>query len=460
MKILITGATGLIGRNLLRRLAELNHDLVVLSRNPVQAADELALPCKLFAWHPEKSPPPLEALHGVEAAINLAGEPIGAGRWTPERKKKIRDSRILSTRYLLKSLSQVPSLKTFISGSAIGFYGDRGDELLTEESSPGKGFLAEVCQAWELEAKQLQSRIQTVHLRTGIVLSEAGGALEQILRPFKIGTGGPLGSGQQWISWIHIEDLVRVIIHALENPTIQGPLNAVSPQPIRQAEFARILGKVIHRPAMIPAPEWAIRTALGEMADLALQSQRVVPQVLSKTGFNFNFTDLKSALENLIGYQKKSGTRLFSSYQWVPKPVEEVFPFFSDEKNLEILTPPWLNFHVLGKNTPEITQKTEIDYRLKIHGLPVHWRSQIINWEINRGFTDIQIKGPYSQWEHTHRFVPMKGGTLIEDRILYRTPGGPPLQPFIGPWVNRDVESIFNYRKKKIKELFGQGISI
>lgn len=460
MKILITGATGLIGRHLVRRLAELDHDIVVLSRNPARAADELVLPCKTFAWNPEKEPPPTQALQGIEAAIHLAGEPIGTGRWTAERKKKIWDSRILSTNYLLKSLSHVPTLKTFICGSAIGFYSNRNDEILTEKSSPGKGFLAEVCQAWELETQPLPSRIQTVHLRTGIVLSESGGALEQILRPFKMGTGGPLGSGRQWISWIHIEDLVRAIVHILENPQIHGPLNAVGPEPVRQADFARTLAKVIHRPAVLPAPEWALRTALGEMADLVLQSQRVIPEVLLKTGFNFKFTDLKSALENLIGYQKKPGTRLFSSYQWVPKPVEQVFPFFSDEKNLETLTPPWLNFHVLGKSTPEITQKTEIDYQLKIHGVPVHWRSQIINWDVNQGFTDIQIKGPYSQWEHTHRFIPMKGGTLLEDRILYRTPSGTRLLPIIGHWVSRDVEKIFNYRKKKIKELFGQGIKI
>lgn len=458
MKILVTGATGLIGSYLLPRLIETGHDVRVLSRDPIRAARDLPLPCEFYAWNPQKPEPPskelAQAFEGIEAVIHLAGESVGTGRWTPEYKKKILESRTISTRNLVKELSKVPTLQTFICASAIGIYGDRGDEILTEESPSGSGFLAEVCRKWENEGSLLQDRVRTVFLRTGIVLSAEGGALEQMLRPFRLGLGGPIGKGRQWMSWIHLDDLVRAIIHAIENPNVRGPINAVSPMPVQQVTFARFLGKALSRPAITPTPQWAVRAALGEKANLVLMSQRVLPQALTQSGFEFKYSDLKTALQDLISYQREAGTRLFSIYQWIPKPVEEVFSFFSDEKNLETITPPWLNFHVLGKSTPEITQKTEIDYRLKIHGVPVHWRSRIVNWDKNRTFTDIQIKGPYSRWEHTHRFIPMKGGTYIEDRIIYRTPGGAALQPVIGQWVKRDVEKIFSYRRKKISEAF------
>jgi len=465
MKILVTGATGLVGKHLLPRLIEIGHDVRVLSRDPVRAARDLALPCETYAWNPQTqdlTQALAPALEGVEAVIHLAGESVGIGRWTPEHKKKILESRTVSTRNLIHHLSKIPTLKTFICASAIGIYGNRGDELLSESSLPSttpstgadSGFLAEVCRQWETEGNQLQDRVRTVLLRTGVVLSDEGGALEQIIRPFRIGLGGPIGSGRQWISWIHLNDLVRVILYALQTPDIRGPINAVSPMPVQQITFARFLGKVLSRPAVISTPQWAVRAALGEKADLVLISQRVIPQALIQSGFEFKYGDLKTALQDLIGYQRNPGTHLIHFHQWIPKPVEEVFSFFSDEKNLEAITPPWLNFHVLGKSTPEVAQKTEIDYRLKIHGVPVHWRSRIVNWEKNQAFTDIQIKGPYSRWEHFHRFIPMKGGTYIEDRIIYQTPGGAALEPVIGQWVKRDVQKIFSYRRKKITEVF------
>lgn len=456
MKILVTGATGLIGTRLLPRLIEMGHELVILSRDPAQATHRLGLPCEIHRWNPKRIDPPTEALQGIHAVIHLAGESVASGPWTDKQKKAILDSRILSTRNLIQAVSPISTLSTFISASAIGFYGDRGDEVLTESSSSGKGFLAEVCRQWEAETQSLPAHVRTVLLRTGVVLSEAGGALEQILRPFQLGAGGPLGDGKQWISWIHQDDHIEAILHALHQETVRGPINLVSPAPVRQSEFAQTLGSTLGKPSILRIPKWALRLALGEMSDLVLNSQRVLPKALRETGFNFKYHLLRSALEDLTRDQRDLCTRIFTTQQWIPKPIERVFSFFYDEKNLETLTPPWLNFHVLGKSTPAVTEKTEIDYQLKIHGIPVRWRSRITQWRENQGFTDIQIKGPYQKWEHTHRFIPMKGGTRIEDRIIYKPPGGIILHPVIGRWVARDVKEIFNYRKNKIEEIFGK----
>jgi len=254
-------------------------------------------------WSIPESKVDAEALDGIDVVVHLAGESITGGRWTKEKKRRIRNSRILGTRLLSRVLAELASPpKVFISASAIGYYGDRGDERLIEESGPGTGYLPEVCRQWEEETGPAAARgIRTVNLRTGIVLSRFGGALPQMLPFFKLGLGGRIGSGRQYMSWITLEDLTGIIEHAIDKESLQGPVNAVSPDPATNLEFTRALGKALSRPALFALPRFAARLAFGEMADaLLLASARVIPSRLMDTGFRFQSDSLEEALKRTL----------------------------------------------------------------------------------------------------------------------------------------------------------------
>jgi len=297
MKSLITGATGLVGR----RLVETLPSPTILTRSPKRAAASLG-PVPAHPWDPLSGPPPIKAFRDVEAVFNLAGEPVSQGRWSAEKKRAIYDSRVVGTRNLVAGLAQLQRKpKVLVSASAIGIYGDRGDEVLDETSQLGRGFLAQVCIDWEREAMAAtELGIRVVCVRTGIVLSSSGGALARMLTPFRLGVGGRLGSGTQWMSWIHIGDLVGLLLHASRSKTLNGPLNAVSPEPIRNSEFTRSLGQSLRRPTFLPMPKAALRMAFGEMSEIMLASQRVVPRVALESGYSFAHSDLSSALTTAL----------------------------------------------------------------------------------------------------------------------------------------------------------------
>ncbi len=297
MKILITGATGFLGRRVCEVLSRAGHTLVALSRDPQRARERVPQLSATFPWESVT-----QALEGCEAVINLAGETV-AGRWTDAKKRTIRESRIAGTRNLVEGLSKLSARpKVLISASAIGYYGDRGEESLTEDAPPGSDFLAQVCQEWESEATRAESvGIRVVRLRLGLVLGPGGGALHAMLPIFKLGLGGPLGSGEQFWSWVHRDDVVGAITYALDRESLSGPVNVTSPQPVRQREFAKTLGRVLRRPAFLPAPAFALKIALGEFASGLLASQRVLPQRLSHEGYQFRFAKLEPALRDILG---------------------------------------------------------------------------------------------------------------------------------------------------------------
>jgi uncharacterized protein len=297
MRALITGATGLVGKHLVGGL----DDVVVLSRNPDQARRRLGK-VEAHAWNPEGGPAPAEAIRGVEVVFSLAGEPVFEGRWTDEKKRRIRDSRVVGTRNLVSAIAASESRpKVLVSASAVGYYGDRGDEELDERSTPGDGFLAEVCVEWEREAMAAaQLGIRVVFVRIGIVLAPDGGALATMLTPFRMGVGGRLGSGRQWMPWVHIKDLVGVMLHASRNDAIRGPINAVAPHPVTNIDFTRTLANAVHRPAMLPVPRIALRLALGEVSDILLASQRVLPKVAENSGCVFEHPSLAGALDDVM----------------------------------------------------------------------------------------------------------------------------------------------------------------
>ncbi len=289
MNLGITGATGFIGRKIIDIALRRGHEVVAFTRTP-----ERAIPgCTMRRFTLEAAPD----LRGCEAVIHLAGEPI-AGLWTAAKKRRIAESRVLGTRRVVEAIHACAEKpEVFISGSAIGFYGDRGGEALTESAGPGSGFLAETVQAWEAEALRAEG-VRTVLLRTSIVLGK-GGALAAMSPAFRLGLGGPLGSGEQWMSWIHIDDLAQLALFAAENLDVRGPLNAAAPWPVRNAEFTRTLARVLRRPAFLRVPAFALR-ALGDLGRTLLASQRVLPASATAHGFGFRFPDLQPALENVL----------------------------------------------------------------------------------------------------------------------------------------------------------------
>jgi uncharacterized protein (TIGR01777 family) len=297
MRTLVTGATGFIGRKLLEGIK----DPVVLSRNPDKAQTPLARG-KALRWDPLAGPPPREAFDGVEAVIHLAGEPVAEGRWTAAKKRRIMESRKVGTTNLVRAICELPNPpRVLVSASAIGIYGDRGDEPLEERSASGKDFLADVCREWEAAADPARERgVRVVHPRIGIVLGAGGGALAKMITPFKFGLGGRLASGRQWMSWIHVDDMVGMLLFAVNNEHASGAMNAVSPTPLTNADFTRALAAAVHRPAIFPVPGFALRLLLGEFAQILLASQRVLPRAAEKAGYGYLYPDLQAALRSIV----------------------------------------------------------------------------------------------------------------------------------------------------------------
>ena len=297
MKILLSGSHGLVGKALTRSLIDDGHEVVRLVRR------ERTLGAPEVEWHPEQGRLDAAQLEGIDAVVHLAGENIASGRWTSEKKRAIRESRVKGTALLsdaLARLSKPPSV--FLSASAIGYYGDRGDELLTEKSAPGKDFLSNVCADWEAATQPaIEKGIRTVHTRCGIILDPNEGALAKMLPPFRMGIGGRIGDGKQWMSWIALDDVVNGLKFLLEDKSTSGPVNFVSSNPVTNAEFTKTLGRVVAKPTFFPVPAFGARLIFGEMADaLLLSSQKVEPTVLEDKGFLFSWPTLEPAFRHLL----------------------------------------------------------------------------------------------------------------------------------------------------------------
>lgn len=312
MKYVVTGATGFVGRRLVKALLEKKNEVTVLSRDVTRARAVLPASVQVYAWDPMREPAPREAVSGRDAIVHLAGEGVAERRWTKAQKARILDSRVMGTRHLVEAILAVPNgPRTFIGASAIGFYGNRAEEILDETSAPGAGFLSDVCQAWEAETLKVPDYVRRVVVRIGIVLGRGGGALKPLLPLFKLGGGGPVASGRQWMSWIHVDDLVGLLVHAAENDSVRGVVNGTAPHPVRNNEFTKALGKALHRPAFVPAPAFALKLVMGELSDLVLFSQNVLPKAALATRFPFRFPRIREALDDIASEQRASaGARL------------------------------------------------------------------------------------------------------------------------------------------------------
>jgi uncharacterized protein len=304
LRVAVTGATGVIGRRAIAALLERGDQVIALSRDPNRARDKLGGRVEAQAWaDPKTTPPPAAALEQSEAVLHLLGEPI-AQRWTDDAKREIRDSRVLSTRSLVAAIAALPEdrrPRTLVSQSATGYYGPRGDERVDESDPAADDFLARVTVEWEREAGQATAAgVRVATTRTGVVLSPQGGALEKMLPPFKLGVGGPVAGGRQYVPWIHLDDVVGAMLRCIEDDAATGPVNLTAPTPVTNSELSKTLGRVLHRPAVLPVPGFALRVLYGEMATIVLTGQRAVPARLVELGYQFRHPQLEPALRDVL----------------------------------------------------------------------------------------------------------------------------------------------------------------
>ncbi|MCO5113420.1 MAG: TIGR01777 family oxidoreductase [Bdellovibrionaceae bacterium] len=446
MKILVTGATGLIGKKIVRKLLLEGHDIFALAQDP---KDVFELPSSNVLKWSHTDIPNLNVFGALDAVIHLAGAGLAAQRWTSKRKKILEDSRCLGTQNLLKGLKQLPisdQPKVLITSTAVGLYGDTKNQIIDENSPHGDDFLARLCLKWEQaidEAAGLNLRV--VKMRQGVVLDLDGGFLSQ-MAPIV------LGDGKQWISWIHMQDLLSFITLALKDDKISGAYNLTAPEPIKNKDLTKLYARSLNIPFTLFAPRFAIKLMLGEMSDVVLNSQKVIPKRLIEIGFKFSFNSCNEALKDIY-FNKTWADNFFSTNQFVPIEKSEVFPFFSKAENLEVLTPPWLKFKIISKSSEDICEGMLIVYKLKIHGVPIKWKTLITKWVPEHSFEDHQLKGPYTKWHHLHLFDSVKGGTLLRDEVTYKIPGWIAGKFILKHWIQKDINMIFKYRKSKIKEL-------
>ena len=470
MRICIAGGTGSIGRALCLRLLRDGHTITVLTRSADRARHRVGAEVALVDIANDDAV--ARAITNSDAVVNLAGDGVADKRWSQARQQVLRESRVDLTRRLVDHMAAKPP-KVFICASAIGYYGDRGDENLDEQSCRGQGFLAELCEEWEAAADKAQRLgCRVARLRIGVVLGD-GGALDRMMPLFRMGLGGRVGSGKQFISWIHISDLLELMVRTLTDARFSGVINAVSPQPVTSSKLAKSLGAVLHRPAFLPLPALLLIVLFGEMASVFLSGQKVFPKRAESLGFRFAFTGLGAALENILGRSAsvkmtRAGTSPETSYlrgrrpvyqleqrTVLDTPISRVFPFFSRAENLSLVLPQHLSFTLLGQPPKQMSQGAALQYRLRLGPFPWRWRSVVEQWSPGRMFIEAQHSGPYRCWWHEHRFEANGGRTVLVDRIYYALPLSLLGRLVHRLWVANKLVRIFSHRRNALSFRFG-----
>jgi len=474
MKVFLSGATGFLGRALVLALRNEGHTVLAWVRDPERARDHLGAEAELLPMQAGDANL-AGALATCDAVVNLAGEPI-LSRWTSERRVALRTSRVDLTKRLVQALAAAARKpRVLLSGSAVGFYGDGGDAWLAETSARGQDFLGELCADWEAAARAAEPLgVRVVALRTGVVLGLDGGALPTMLPPFRFGVGGRVGSGRQYMPWIHVEDWVRAVRFALHDERVRGPLNLVAPGAVTNREYTAALARALGRPALFPLPGFVLKLIFGGAASLLLASQRVRPERLVELGFRFRFASLESALNDLLFERaldfapasaaergqassylaaRRPAHRLAAVTE-LDVPLAETFRFFSAPENLALLTPRAMGFKIRQRSGAPAVDAT-IDYSIRLGPLPLSWRTRFEAWEDGRRFVDVQERGPYRAWWHEHRFEAVGARTTMHDRVLYTLPFGPLGKLAHRLFVKDQLGDIFAQRALAIRLRFG-----
>lgn len=475
MNVFLTGATGFIGRALTLRLIGDGHRVTAWTRAAGRARARLGADVDILEIT-EDDAALRQALEQADAVINLAGEPIVGGRWTEARKYAIIDSRVGATRRLVEAMAACDARpRVLLSASAVGYYGDRGDDMLIETDVGGDGFIAEVCKHWEqaaLRAADLGARVAL--MRIGVVLGRGGGMLDRILPFFRLGLGGRIGSGRQFMPWVHLDDVIEVFTRALVDERMAGPINVSAPRPVDNREFTSTLATALGRPALLAVPAWAVRLSLGQAASLFLGSFRAVPARLMALEHEFTFPALESALLDVLAadcefepavdipdspYLRARRPRYVLHQELdIDAPIEQVFEFFSQAENLGAITPPSLSFDIETPPPVRMQEGTIIDYRMRVGPAPMRWRTEIERWRPGESFVDLQVKGPYRTWWHEHRFIGQGERTRMEDRVYYSPPFGVLGRVVDTLAVRPMLRRIFGYRAQAIRHRFaGEG---
>ncbi len=477
MRVFVTGATGFVGRQLCMRLRREGHEVVAFTRNREGARAVLGAAAEYVSTE-ETDEALATVLSTCGAVVNLAGAPIGT-RISERYAKKVRASRVDLTRRVVDIIGGLDADRrpgVLVSASAVGFYGDRGEVVLDEHASAGKTFFAELGQAWESEARRAEQHgLRVSVVRLGVVLGPEGGALEKLLPIFSAGLGGRIGSGKQWMPWVHMDDVVNLFVRALHDEDFGGTLLAVAPDPRTNAEFTAALGSVLRRPTLFPVPAFVVKVMLAKGAEALLASTRVEPRRTLELGYRFDFAHLETALADVIDHRgvqirrlasgeprpdhdyikRRRPTHVMEQETWIDAPLDELFPFFSQAENLGAITPPALDFRIQTKLPIDMHEGRVIDYAISLGPVPMKWRTVIEVWEPGVRFVDAQHRGPYRCWYHEHMFEAHGDRTRMLDRVWFASPFG-----FIGRITNHlfvfsMLRRIFGFRTRVIEQRFG-----
>jgi uncharacterized protein len=482
VRVLVTGATGFIGRALILRLHRDGHDVTAWVRSLDRARALLGADVAL-ADASEGAEGLVRAVESADAVVNLAGEPIMGGRLSRARRTRLRESRVRWTQRLVQAMAEAKTRpQVLISASAVGYYGDRGEAPLDEPSTPGRGFLAELCADWEQAALKAESLgVRVTRMRIGVVLGLGGGMLGQLLPMLRWGLGARPGSGRQLVPWIHLEDLVDLFATALRDARYRGAINAVASEPVRMDALLDGLARVVGARVRFSVPAFLLRLAMGEAADVILSSQNTRAARLAELGYAYKYPTLDTVVEDLSGLLSEPAIAPLVSSSTAPAvsspylkqrrvrfglracatlyaPLDRVFDFFSKPANLGLMTPAAMAFRI--RSMPASTKQGDIiDYSLRVAGMPLRWRTVTEHWEENRLFVDAQARGPYHAWWHEHHFSPSQRdaqGTIMEDRVYYAPPFG-----FLGRIAQRlfvaaQLREIFAFRSQAVRLRFAK----
>lgn len=444
-KIIILGGSGFIAQELGIILAQKNYEIIIYTRNLKNTY--LSFPAQIRYWDGKEINDDLSDIYGI---INLCGEGVFNKPWSKEFIQKLYDSRINPTKAVVQAVKKYP-VKVVINASAIGYYGN--NQEADEHSLPADGILADICKKWEQEAFGMASSTRLVTTRFAVVLGLSGGAFASLLDLYALGFGACIGDGKNPGNYVHIEDVARFLVYALENEDISGIYNLVAPDNSSQNEFHKQLCSYTRSFAFMKIPEFMCKLILGQRANMLTQNCLVKSNKIPQTSFKFKFSNTKIILADLFSKRIHKKSHFYAKAIYLNANIKELWSFVSDEKNLETITPHWLNFKVLHKSTSCLQKGTIITYKLKLKAIPISWQSLITDWQEESLFADKQIKGPYGLWHHQHLFIPLQNGTLMYDYIDY----DPPLWPFgeVALWmIKKDLKQIFDFRSKLLIEKF------